>query len=168
MNVMDMQQPNLVLRCRVPKAQLTILEMNLLNLNNWPMWNKCASRILSEKQGQLSINQRFDLHRIIAQQLIEDMWLVRCVKQGKNPKFCQLILEWQGQTINGRVSALAIKELIVDITILHELEEGVEVTAWWKVTRLSSALGFGSRLSRKIVQQIFDDLTRYGISRFEE
>mgnify|MGYP005687274761 FL=1 len=75
-------------------------------------------------------------------------------------------MNWQGQKINGRTSALAIKMLTVDITVLLSEQGGVEITAWWDITRFSRLLGIGSRITRRIVTQIFDDLTKYGVSEF--
>lgn len=158
-----MQRPNMVLRKSVTPNELRNIEHNLRDLDNWPMWNKFANRILSEAHGKLMANQRLDLHRVVAQQLIEDMWTIFEINEGRNPEYCQIIMNWQGQTINGRASALAIKKLTLDITILHSEDGGVEVTAWWEVTRLSRFLGFGNRMAGKIVTQVFDDLTNYGI-----
>ena len=158
-----MQQPKIVLRKEIPDSQLSHLQSNLLNLDLWPMWNQFASRILSENHGLLSANQRIDLHRVVAQQLIEDMWSIKTIVHGVNPKFCQLVLQWHGQTINGRTSALAIKQLLVDITIVYGIGGGVEVSAWWEVTQLSKLLGFGNKTARQIVKQIYQDLTKNGI-----
>ena len=157
-----MQRPNMVLRKSVTPIELRNIEHNVRDLDNWPMWNKFANRILSNSHGKLMVNQRLDLHRVIAQQLIEDMWTIYEINEGKNPEFCQIIMNWQGQMINGRSSALAINELTIDITILHSEDGGVEVAAWWEVTRLSRFLGFGNRMAAKIVTQVFDDLTNYG------
>ena len=101
----------MVLRKNISGPELETVELNLLNLDLWPMWNEFANRILSENRGDLVINQRVDLHRIVAQQLIEDMWSVDSIRKGEKPKFSQIVLKWQGQRINGRSSALAIKEL---------------------------------------------------------
>ena len=166
MNVVNMQQPKMVVRKSIPSTQLAIMQENLLNLNYWPFWNKFANRILSENQGELSVNQRIDLHRIVARQLIEDMWLIREINRGNSPQFVQLVMVWKGQTINGRTAALAIKNLTIDITILMEDDGGVEITAWWEITRLSKVLVFGNKVARQIVNQIFDDLTEYGINRY--
>ena len=167
MNVVVMQQPKLVLRKAMPDSQLQHLQKNLLNLDLWPMWNMFASRILSENHGMLLPNQRIDLHRVIAQQLIEDMWSITKINHGKNPTFCQLIMQWHGQTINGRTSALAIKQLVVDITILYGERGGVEVSAWWEVSRLSKLLGFGNKMASQIVKQIYQDLTQNGVVRYQ-
>lgn len=161
-----MQQPKMVVRKSIPSTQLAILQENLLNLNYWPFWNKFANRILSENQGELSVNQRIDLHRIVARQLIEDMWLISEINRGNSPRFVQLVMVWKGQTINGRTAALAIKNLTIDITILMEDDGGVEIAAWWEITRLSKVLVFGNKVARQIVNQIFDDLTEYGINRY--
>ena len=161
-----MQQPKMVVRKSIPSTQLAILQENLLNLNYWPFWNKFANRILSENQGELYVNQRIDLHRIVARQLIEDMWLISEINRGNSPRFVQLVMVWKGQTINGRTAALAIKNLTIDITILMEDDGGVEIAAWWEITRLSKVLVFGNKVARQIVNQIFDDLTEYGINRY--
>ena len=166
MNVMIMQRPNMVLRKSISGPELGNVELNLLNLDLWPMWNEFANRILSENRGDLVINQRFDLHRVVAQQLIEDMWSVETIRKGEKPKFSQLVLKWQGQRINGRSSALAIKYLCIDITILYSDEGGVEVSAWWELSRFSKLFGFGSKLVSQITKQIFEDLTNNGVKRF--
>ena len=167
MNVVIMQQPKIVLRKELSDSQLSHLQSNLLNLDLWPMWNQFASRILSENHGILSPNQRIDLHRVVAQQLIEDMWSIATIEHGENPEFCQLVLQWHGQTINGRTSALAIKQLLVDITIVHGAGGGVEVSAWWEVSRLSKLLGFGNKIARQLVKQIYQDLTKNGIVGYQ-
>ncbi len=161
-----MQRPNMVLRKSVTQDKLQTMQQNLKDLDDWPMWNKFANRILSETHGNLVVNQRIDLHRVVAQQLIEDMWKISQINEGNNPEFYQVVMTWQGQRINGKTSALAIKELTVDITLLHSEEGGLEVTAWWEVTRLSKLLGFGNRMAGKIPKQIFDDLTNYAIEDY--
>ena len=166
MNVIIMQRPNMVLRKNISGPELETVELNLLNLDLWPMWNEFANRILSENRGDLVINQRFDLHRVVAQQLIEDMWSVETIRKGEEPKFSQLVLKWQGQRINGRSSALAIKELCIDITILYGNQGGVEVSAWWELSRFSKLFGFGRKLVSQITKQIFEDLTNNGTQRF--
>ena len=93
MNVMIMQRPNMVLRKSISGPELGNVELNLLNLDLWPMWNEFANRILSENRGNLVINQRFDLHRVVAQQLIEDMWSVETIRKGEKPTFSQIVLE---------------------------------------------------------------------------
>ena len=70
----------MVLRKSISGPELGNVELNLLNLDLWPMWNEFANRILSENRGDLVINQRFDLHRVVAQQLIEDMWSVETIR----------------------------------------------------------------------------------------
>ena len=76
-------------------------------------------------------------------------------------------MQWHGQTINGRTSALAIKQLVVDITILYGEQGGVEVSAWWEVSRLSKLLGFGNKMASQIVKQIYQDLTQNGVVRYQ-
>ena len=158
-----MQRPNMVLRKSIPVRELRTIQNNLLNLDYWPMWNKFANRILSEMHGELKVNQRIDLHRVVAQQLIEDMWIIAEINEESDPKFCQIIINWQGQKVNGRTSALAITTLTLDITLLHNEDGGVEFAAWWEISRFSRFLGFGNRIARRIVKQIFDDLTTHGV-----
>ena len=76
-------------------------------------------------------------------------------------------MQWHGQTIIGRASALAIKQLVVDITILYGERGGVEVSAWWEVSRLSKLLGFGNKMASQIVKQIYQDLTQNGVVRYQ-
>ena len=86
-----MTNPDLILRKQLLTEQSRNVSFNLLNLNCWPLWNKFANRILSEQQGELQEQQRFDLHRIMAQQLIEDLWQVSQIKSSKNPSFVELL-----------------------------------------------------------------------------
>ena len=111
----------MVLRKSIPVTQLQTIEHNIMDLDNWPMWNKFANRILSESHGKLKVGQRIDLHRVVAQQLIEDMWIIAEINEGVDPRFCQMIINWQGQKVNGRTSALAIKTLTLDVTLLLSL-----------------------------------------------
>jgi hypothetical protein len=94
------------------------------------------------------------------------MWIVDSIRKGEKPKFSQIVLKWQGQRINGRSSALAIKELCIDITILYGEQGGVEVSAWWELSRFSKLFGFGRKLVSQITKQIFEDLTNNGTKRF--
>ena len=55
---------------------------NLLNLDTWPSWNSSAQRVLSSTTGLLLEGQRFDLHRIERQRLIEELWLVKIIRTG--------------------------------------------------------------------------------------
>lgn len=144
------------------------VSFNMLNLNCWPLWNKVANRILSENQGQLQQLQRFDLHRIMAQQLIEDLWQVSMIRSSDQPCFTELRLTWIGQKINGRTSALAIQRLVVEITVLETEDGGVEISAWWEISKLGRLLRFGKRSAKAIVTQLFDDLVSHATIEYQE
>ena len=144
------------------------VSFNMLNLNCWPLWNKVANRILSENQGQLQQLQRFDLHRIMAQQLIEDLWQVSMIRSSDQPCFTELRLNWIGQKINGRTSALAIQRLVVEITVLETEDGGVEISAWWDISKLGRLLRFGKRSAKAIVTQLFDDLVSHATIEYQE
>ena len=163
-----MSTPDLVIRKQLLIDQSRNVSFNLLNLNCWPLWNKVANRILSEQQGLLQENQRFDLHRIIAQQLVEDMWQVSQIKSSEEPCFAELRLTWIGQKINGRTSALAIQRLVVEITVLETDNGGVEISAWWDISKLGRLLRFGKRSVKAIVSQLFDDLTSHGTIEYQQ
>ena len=163
-----MTHPDLILRKQLLIEQSRNVSFNLLNLNCWPLWNKVANRILSEQQGELQENQRFDLHRIMAQQLIEDLWQVSQIKSSQNPCFVELRLTWVGQRINGRTSALAIQRLVIEITVLETENGGVEISAWWEISKLGRLLRFGKRLAKAIVSQMFDDLVSHGIIEYQQ
>ena len=62
MNVMIMQRPNMVLRKSISEPELGNVELNILNLDLWPMWNEFANRILSENRGNLVVNQLSLIH----------------------------------------------------------------------------------------------------------
>ena len=163
-----MSHPDLILRKQLMINQSRNISFNLLNLNCWPLWNKFANRILSEQQGLLQENQRFDLHRIIAQQLVEDLWQVSQIKSSEEPCFAELRLTWIGQKINGRTSALAIRRLIVEITVLETENGGVEISAWWDISKLGRLLRFGKRFAKAIVSQLFEDLSSHGIIEYQQ
>ena len=163
-----MTHPDLILRKQLLIEQSRNVSFNLLNLNCWPLWNKVANRILSEQQGELQEDQRFDLHRIMAQQLIEDLWQVARIKSSKNPSFVELRLNWVGQRINGRTSALAIQRLVIEITVLETENGGVEISAWWEISKLGRLLHFGKRLAKAIVSQMFDDLISHGTIEYQQ
>ncbi len=163
-----MSHPDLILRKQLMIDQSHNVSFNLLNLNCWPLWNKVANRILSEQQGRLQENQRFDLHRIIAQQLVEDLWQVSQIKSSEDPCFAELRLTWIGQKINGRTSALAIQRLIVEITVLETENGGIEISAWWDISKLGRLLRFGKRLAKAIVSQLFDDLSSHGTIEYQQ
>lgn len=163
-----MSNPDLILRKQLMIDQSRNVSFNMLNLNCWPLWNKVANRILSENQGQLQQLQRFDLHRIMAQQLIEDLWQVSMIRSSDQPCFTELRLTWIGQKINGRTSALAIQRLVVEITVLETEDGGVEISAWWDISKLGRLLRFGKRSAKAIVTQLFDDLVSHATIEYQE
>ena len=96
------------------------------------------------------------------------MWQVSQVKSSKNPSFVELRLTWVGQRINGRTSALAIQRLVIEITVLETENGGVEISAWWEISKLGRLLRFGKRLAKAIVSQMFDDLVSHGIIEYQQ
>ena len=100
--------------------------INILNLDRWPSWHSSAGRILSEKIGVLSEGQRFDLHRIERQRLIEDMWTVKSIRSGKSPRFLEIDFHWQGQQREGKPLGTALSNVHMTVTVWAEEGGGVE------------------------------------------
>ena len=96
-----MQTPNGVWRKKLTVEQSRNVAFNIMDLDKWPQWNSTAQRILSESRGKLNEGNRFDLHRLERQQLIEEMWEVTKIREGKNPEFTEMRFNWLGQTSNG-------------------------------------------------------------------
>ena len=104
----------------------------------------------------------------MAQQLIEDLWQVSMIRSSDQPCFTELRLTWIGQKINGRTSALAIQRLVVEITVLETEDGGVEISAWWEISKLGRLLRFGKRSAKAIVTQLFDDLVSHATIEYQE
>jgi hypothetical protein len=77
-------------------------------------------------------------------------------------------LTWVGQRINGRTSALAIQRLVIEITVLETENGGVEISAWWEISKLGRLLRFGKRSAKAIVSQMFDDLISHGTIEYQQ
>tara|TARA_B100001287_G_scaffold270563_1_gene269492 strand:- start:4 stop:525 length:522 start_codon:yes stop_codon:yes gene_type:complete len=156
-----MTSPDGVWREFLDLEQSRYVALNLLNLDNWPQWNSTAQRILSSQKGELKQGQRFDLHRIERQQLIEEMWEVKSVRKGDSPEFTEIGFEWLGQISNGKKSGNAIKSLILEITVLCQDEGGVEIAAWWQISKWSKL--FKTKVensARQIAKQWLNDLSK--------
>tara|TARA_B100000214_G_scaffold256523_1_gene189019 strand:+ start:775 stop:1296 length:522 start_codon:yes stop_codon:yes gene_type:complete len=156
-----MTSPNGVWREFLDLEQSRYVALNLLNLDNWPQWNSTAQRILSSQKGELKQGQRFDLHRIERQQLIEEMWEVQFVRKGDSPEFTEIGFEWLGQISNGKKSGNAIKSLTLEITVLCQDDGGVEIAAWWQISKWSKLIKAKVENSAKqIAKQWLNDLSK--------
>ena len=107
---------------------------NLLDLDRWPSWHSSAGRILSEKTGALSEGQRFDLHRIERQRLIEDMWSVKSIRSSEAPRFLEIEFLWQGQQREGKPLGTALSNLSMTVTVWAEEGGGVETVSYTHLT----------------------------------
>jgi hypothetical protein len=159
-----MDSPNGVWRKTLSQEQARYAAINLLNLDFWPSWNSTAKRILSVDHGDLVESQRFDLHRIERQQLIEEMWEVKNIRRGDEPEFLEIRFEWLGQLSNGKSSGNAIKSLIVEVTVLCQDQGGIEIAAWWQIKKWSRLIkGKINNSAREISKQWLNDLSQNGI-----
>ena len=146
-----MVPPNGVWREFLGIKQSRNVAVNLLNLDNWPQWNTTAQRILSSQKGQLQQGQRFDLHRIERQQLIEEMWEVQFIRNGDDPEFIEIGFKWLGQISNGKKSGNAI-----------------EIAAWWQISKWSKLFKAKVENSAKqIAKQWLNDLSKKAILELE-
>jgi hypothetical protein len=151
---------------REPLAQSECAELmaNLLNLNCWPTWHSSAGRILSEQTGVLTEGQRFDLHRVERQRLIEEMWTVVSIRQSTAPHFLEIEFEWGGQQREGRPLGTAITNLRLAVTVWGEEEGGVEIAAWWNIKWWALFMrGRVNRLPRAMAKQWLSDACKIGI-----
>ena len=164
MVVNNMQTPNGVWRKILSIEESRNVSINLINLDNWPQWNSTAQRILSETRGVLNEGDRFDLHRIERQQLIEEMWEVSKIRTGQNPEFTEIRLNWLGQTSNGKKSGTALNTLTLEVTVLCKEEGGIEIAAWWQTSKWSKLFGGKVQNSAKqIAKQWLTDSSTNGI-----
>ena len=97
-----MDTPQGVWRHSLERIQSIQASNNLLNIDTWPSWNSSAQRVLSSTTGSLSEGQRFDLHRIECQRLVEELWSVKTIRTGTNPDFSEIEFEWLGQQREGK------------------------------------------------------------------
>ena len=143
--------------------------LNLAQLDTWPVWNSSAQRVLSESKGQLTIGQRFDLHRIERKRLIEEMWHVSDLRTGSDPKFTEIEFEWLGQQRERKPVGTALKSLRLTVTVLCEADGGIEIAAWWRISKWSRF--FKSRVdaqARAFALQWLEDLSGPGTLPIEE
>ena len=163
-----MVPPNGVWREFLGIKQSRNVAVNLLNLDNWPQWNTTAQRILSSQKGQLQQGQTFDLHRIERQQLIEEMWEVQFIRNGDDPEFIEIGFKWLGQISNGKKSGNAISSLNLEITVLCQDEGGIEIAAWWQISKWSKLFKAKVENSAKqIAKQWLNDLSKKAILELE-
>ncbi len=142
---------------------------NLLNLDTWPSWNSSAQRVLSSTTGLLLEGQRFDLHRIERQRLIEELWLVKIIRTGKNPDFREIEFEWLGQQREGKTVGTALNSLRMSITVLCEEEGGVEIAAWWNIPWWARLFrGRVNAQAKSFATQWLNDLVTKGVSPYGE
>lgn len=153
-----MEEPDYVLRKNLDAATSSIAIENLFNLSRWANWNSSAKRILSETKDGIDVGTRFDLHRIENGRLIEELWEVVSVKKSTKPNYALIRLKWLGQNTNGKPTAGAILSLEIEIIIVCEMDGGIEISAWWNLTKLSRALRIGNKIVRNLVSGMFDDL----------
>lgn len=159
-----MDSPNGVWRKALTAEESRRVAVNILDLDNWPQWNSTAQRILSESRGVLVEGNRFDLHRVERQQLIEEMWEVNKIRNGKSPEFTEIRFNWLGQTSNGKKSGNALKSLTLEVTVLCQDDGGVEIAAWWQTSKWSRL--FKSKVdnsAKHIAKQWLEDLTQKAI-----
>ena len=164
-----MGAPRGVWRQSLPPEECSRLISNVLNLNCWPSWHTSAGRILSEHNGLLHEGQRFDLHRVERQRLIEEMWTVKSIRQSERPRYLEIEFDWGGQQREGRPLGTAITSLRLAVTIWGEEEGGIEIAAWWQVRWWAKFMqGRVNRLPRALAKQWLRDASERGIHTIPE
>ena len=164
-----MAPPQGVWRHALEPLQSAQVGENLLNLDTWPSWNSSAQRVLSSTTGSLFEGQRFDLHRIERQRLIEELWLVNTIRTGNNPDFREIEFEWLGQQREGKTVGTAVKSLRMSITVLCEEEGGVEIAAWWDIPWWARLFrGRVNTQAKSFAIQWLNDLVTKGIALYGE
>ena len=142
---------------------------NLLNLDRWPSWHTSAGRILSEATGELHEGQRFDLHRVERQRLIEEMWTVKSIRKSEDPRFLEVEFMWDGQQREGRPLGTAFAHLRLAVTVWGEDEGGVEIAAWWEIPLWARLLPVRVNTQAKsFATQWLNDLVTRGIVSYDE
>ena len=153
-----MDPPNGVWRQSLSPSESEQVITNLLDLDRWPSWHSSAGRILSEKTGVLTEGQRFDLHRLERQRLIEDMWSVKSIRSSKAPRFLEIEFLWQGQQREGKPLGTALSNLSMTVTVWAEEGGGVEIASWWDVPWWAKFMkGRVNRLPRAMAKQWLKD-----------
>ncbi len=164
-----MGTPQGVWRRSMDRNQSIQVGKNILNLDTWPSWNSSAQRILSSSTGILSEGQRFDLHRIERQRLVEELWLVKSIRKGKNPDFVEIEFEWLGQQREGKTIGNSLQTLQLTVTVLCEDEGGVEIAAWWQIPWWGRPLRARINAQAKsFATQWLDDLSSKGTTHFDD
>lgn len=164
-----MDTPQGVWRHALEPLQSIQVGENLLNLDSWPSWNGSAQRVLSSTTGLLLEGQRFDLHRLERQRLIEELWLVKTIRTGENPDFKEIEFEWLGQQREGKTVGTALKSLRMTVTILCEEEGGIEIAAWWDIPRWARLFrGRVNAQAKAFATQWLNDLATKGIVSYGE
>ena len=117
----------------------------------------------------LSRCQRFDLHRVERQRLIEEMWTVKSIRQSERPRYLEIEFDWGGQQREGRPLGTAITSLRLAVTIWGEEEGGIEIAAWWQVRWWAKFMqGRVNRLPRALAKQWLRDASERGIHTIPE
>lgn len=164
-----MDAPQGVWRRSLAEKESIQASQNLSQLDTWPSWNTSAQRVLSESTGVLEVGQRFDLHRIERQRLVEEMWKVSSVRRGEKPNFTEIEFEWLGQQREGKAVGTSLKSLRMSVTILCEPEGGIEIAAWWALSGWSRFFrGRVNAQAKAFATQWLDDLSARGIEPIGE
>lgn len=164
-----MDTPQGVWRHPLERIQSIQASNNLLNIDTWPSWNSSAQRVLSSTTGSFSEGQRFDLHRIERQRLVEELWSVKTIRTGTNPDFSEIEFEWLGQQREGKTLGTALKSLRMSVTVLCEEEGGVEIAAWWQIPWWARFLRTRANAQAKsFATQWLKDLVTKGTAPYEQ
>lgn len=164
-----MGTPQGVWRRSMQSDQSIQVGKNLLNLDTWPSWNSSAQRVLSSSTGLLTEGQRFDLHRIERQRLVEELWLVKSIRKGQNPHFIEIEFEWLGQQREGKTIGTSLKSLQLTVTVLSEEEGGVEIAGWWQIPWWARPIQARVNAQAKsFATQWLDDLSSKATAFFED
>ena len=162
-HAIDMSTPNGVWRQSLSLEECQHFMQNLLNLNSWPTWHSSAGRILSQQSGELVEGQRFDLHRVERQRLIEEMWTVATIRASEDPHFLEIEFVWEGQQREGRPLGTAITHLSMTVTVWGEEGGGVEIASWGGIRWWAKFMkGRVNRLPRAMAKQWLSDACTAG------
>lgn len=163
-----MEKPNGVWRRSLDVQASIFASQNISNLDTWPSWNSSAQRVLSPSNGQLQLDQRFDLHRIERQRLVEELWAVTGLRSGTSPHFVEIEFSWLGQQREQKPVGTALRSLRMTVTILCEDEGGIEIAAWWNVAWWAKPMsGRVHAQAKAFAQQWLEDLAQKGTVQFE-
>ena len=91
------------------------------------------------------------------------MWEVRAIRQGDNPNFIEMEFDWLGQQREGKAIGTSLKSLKMSVTVLCESEGGIEIAAWWTVSKWSRFFrGRVNAQARAFAAQWLEDLSGPG------